>query len=526
MNDLASRIASLPPEKRALLERRLLAETPGRISSGAIVRRGERESPLSFAQQRLWFLEQLDPGTALYNVPEALEIEGPLDVAALESALASIVTRHEVLRTSFGGDNGEPKARVEDVSIPLRITDLTAIPGDRLEGEAQAIAAEEAETPFDLRRAPLLRVRLVRLKPDLHWLLLTMHHIVCDEWSMGVLFSELSQLYRPGGQPSPDDLPPLPVQYADVAAWQRQTLQGPRLERDLSYWRGKLSGDLPMLSLPFDRPRPPLPSHGGAEHRRRLRPALTAALEGLSRREGATLFMTVLAAFDVLLSRYAGQEDVLVGTPIAGRLRRETECLVGFFVNTLVMRASLADDPPFRGLLRSVREDALEAFAHQELPFEKLVEELRPGRSLSHSPIFQVMFELDNAPGAITRARGTARDAGGARRREARNSISVCSPSTRKRVFSSSSSTRPTFSTRRRSPGWPPISRFSSRASSPIPTVWSRASPSSRSPSGVDSCTSGTARRLRRLPTRFRGCSRFAPRGRRRRRRSSTKARR
>jgi amino acid adenylation domain-containing protein len=402
MNDLASRIASLPPAKRALLERRLLAGASGRGSNAvSIARRGEREAPLSFSQQRLWFLEQLEPGTSLYNVPEAIALEGPLDVAALEAALAALVSRHEVLRTSFGGSNGEPTARVEDVSVVLTITDLTAIPGDRREGDAQTIAAEEAETPFDLRRVPLLRARLLRLAPDLHWLLLTMHHIVCDDWSMGVLFSELSRLYRPGGQPSPDELPPLPIQYGDYAAWQRENSRGARLDRDLSYWKARLSGDLPVMALPWDRPRPALPSHHGSEHRRRLRPALTAALENLSRCEGATLFMTILAAFDVLLARYAGQGDVLVGTPIAGRLRRETEGLIGFFVNTLVMRVDLSADPTFRALLRIVREGALEAFAHQNLPFEKLVEELRPGRDLARTPIFQVMFELDNAPGAM-----------------------------------------------------------------------------------------------------------------------------
>ncbi|HEY7113803.1 MAG TPA: condensation domain-containing protein, partial [Thermoanaerobaculia bacterium] len=306
MNDLASRIASLPPEKRALLEQRLAGASGRAAPPASIPRRGDREAPLSFAQQRLWFLEQLEPGSPLYNVPEVLSLEGPLDIPALESALRAVVSRHEVLRTSFGGVNGEARARVEDVTVPLPVVDLTAEPADRREAEARQAAAADAETPFDLRRAPLLRARLFRLAPERHWLVLTMHHIVCDEWSMGVLFSELSRLYRPGIAARPDDLSPLPVQYGDVAAWQRQTASGPRLDEDLAYWKARLSGDPPAISLPFDRARPAMPSHRGADYRRRLRPALTAALEDLSRREGATLFMTVLAAFDVLLSRYSG----------------------------------------------------------------------------------------------------------------------------------------------------------------------------------------------------------------------------
>ncbi|MGH9367918.1 MAG: non-ribosomal peptide synthetase [Thermoanaerobaculia bacterium] len=409
MSDLAARIASLPPEKRALLEERLLTARESRPPAPAIPRRaGSGPTPLSFAQQRLWFLDRLDPGKSLYNVPEALALRGPLDAAALERALRQIVRRHEVLRTSFGGDNGEPLARVEEVSVSLPVTDLTGLPAGKRDAEARRLAAAEGDAPFDLARAPLFRARLLRLAPEEHWLLLTMHHIVSDEWSIGVLFEELSELYaaqKSGREPA---LPSLPIQYADYAVWQREWLRGGVLDAQLAYWKERLAGGLPVLALPTDRPRPAVQTFRGAEHRRRVGGRLSRELEALSRREGATLFMTLLAAFQVLLSRYSGQEDVLVGTPIAGRNRAEAENLIGFFVNTLVLRGDLSGEPTFVQLLRRVRETALEAYANQDLPFEKFVEELRPERSLSHSPIFQVMFELDNAPTAGLQLRGLA----------------------------------------------------------------------------------------------------------------------
>ncbi|HEY7574850.1 MAG TPA: condensation domain-containing protein, partial [Thermoanaerobaculia bacterium] len=400
MSDLAARIASLPPEKRALLERRLLsvrarvAAAPSEIS-----RRPAGPAPLSFAQRRLWFLDQLDPGSSLYNVPEAFVVRGPLDVRALEQALREVVRRHEVLRTGFGGDNGKPSARVADAFPPLAVTDLSTTPPSEREAKARLLAEAEASEPFDLGRPPLLRARVLRLDPEEHWLLLTMHHIVSDDWSMGVLYRELEELYgafRSGRAPA---LPDLPIQYADYAAWQARWLTGDTLAAQLSYWKESLSGELPALDLPTDRPRPPSPSYRGADVRRVLPPRLSERVEALSRRENATLFMTLLAAFQVLLSRYCGQTDIPVGTPIAGRHRRETEDLIGFFVNTLVLRADLSDDPAFETLLRRTRDGALGAYAHQDLPFEKLVEELRPERSLSRTPLFQVMFELDNAPG-------------------------------------------------------------------------------------------------------------------------------
>ena len=334
-------------------------------------------------------------------MPEALALRGPLDVAALERSLQVIVDRHEVLRTSFGGENGGARARVEQIRLQLPVSDLEDLPEARRLEEAKAIASAEAEAPFDLRQAPLIRARLLRLGAREHWLLLTMHHIVSDEWSMGVLYAELSELYAAACSGREHDLRPLPIQYGDYALWQREWLSGGVEERLLSYWKKKLAGDLPTLALPLDRPRPPVQRFRGAEHRRRIdgRPAMEA-LEALCKSEGSTPFMTLLAAFFVLLSRYAGQEDILVGTPIAGRNRLETEGLIGFFVNTLVLRGDLSADPTFRGFLGAVRETALEAYTNQELPFEALVDELHPDRTRAHSPLFQATFELDEGPGA------------------------------------------------------------------------------------------------------------------------------
>ena len=401
MSELASRIAGLSPEKRALLEERLLRGAAARAGAGSIARRGLSRAPLSFAQQRLWFLDQLDPGSSLYNVPEELSIRGPLDVAALEHALQAIVDRHEVLRTSFIEENGQVEARVEPAQIRLVVSDLQDVPEGRRMAEAEAIAMAEAEVPFDLRKAPLFRARLLRLAPERHWLLLTLHHIVSDEWSMGVLYAELSELYAAARAGRDVDVKPLAIQYGDYALWQREWLSGPLRERLVSYWKRKLAGELPTLALPLDRPRSPAARSRGGECRRPIRgQAPMEALGALCKSEGVTPFMALLAAYFVLLSRYAGQEDVLVGTPIAGRNRLETERLIGFFVNTLVLRGDLSADPTFRRFLGSVRETVLEAFTNQELPFEVLVEELRPERTRAHSPLFQAMFELDEAPGA------------------------------------------------------------------------------------------------------------------------------
>ncbi|HEX6036828.1 non-ribosomal peptide synthetase, partial [Longimicrobium sp.] len=353
--------------------------------------------PLSFAQQRLWFLDQLQPGGAAYNVPRAVRLSGALDVSALERALTEIVRRHETLRTRFPSVGGEP-AQVIETAAPMGIAveDLSHLPADEREAEARRMAADEARAPFDLARGPLLRARLLRLAEDDHALLFTLHHAVSDGWSTGILVREVSALYDAFARGAPSPLTPLPVQYADFAAWQRAWLAGDVLETQLGYWRTRLAGAPPLLDLPTDRPRASVPSDRGASVSFALSAETVGALRALSRREGATMFMTLLAAWQLLLARYSGQDDVSVGTPVAGRTRLETEGLIGFFVNTLVLRTDLSGAPSFRALLGRVREATLGAHQHQEVPFEKLVEELAPERSLSHTPLFQAMFVLQN----------------------------------------------------------------------------------------------------------------------------------
>jgi amino acid adenylation domain-containing protein len=356
--------------------------------------------PLSFAQQRLWFLDQLQPGGDAYNVPVAARLNGPLDAAALARVLTEVVRRHESLRTTFREEDGEPAQVIHDAApVALPVEDLCAFAEAERESEARRLAAEEARRPFDLSAGPLLRARLLKLSEEEHVLLFTMHHIVTDGWSMGILVNEVATLYTAflKGEESP--LPELPVQYADFAAWQREWMQGEVLERELQYWRTQLEGAPPVLELPTDKPRPAVQTFRGAAHSFALPQELAERLRRLSREEGATLFMTLLAGFQALLSRYSGQEDVVVGSPIANRNRAEVEPLIGFFVNTLAMRTDLSGEPTFKELLRRVRETCLGAYAHQELPFEKLVEELEPERSLSHTPLFQVMFSMQSAPG-------------------------------------------------------------------------------------------------------------------------------
>ncbi|MGH7580638.1 MAG: non-ribosomal peptide synthetase, partial [Gemmatimonadales bacterium] len=374
---------------------------PGPEAAEGTIRPRERGEtvPLSFAQQRLWFLEQLEPGTHTYNSGRAARLTGPLDTAVLRRSLADIVERHEALRTSFTATDGRPiQVITPALTLPLPIADLSGYGQDEREARTRQLAEEEIRRPFDLTRAPLLRVRLLRLGREDHVLILTMHHIVSDEWSVGVLFRELAAFYQAHLQGSRSPLLPLPIQYADYAVWQREWLQGERLERELTYWRERLQGAPPLLELPTDRPRPPVQTFRGAKQALLLPRELLPRLRALGRSERATLFMTLLAAFQTLLARYTGQDDIVVGSPIAGRTRTETEGLIGFFVNTLVLRTDLSGDPTFRELLRRVREVAFGAYEHQDLPFERLVEELQPERSLSHSALHQVMFTLQNAP--------------------------------------------------------------------------------------------------------------------------------
>ncbi|MGD2115490.1 MAG: amino acid adenylation domain-containing protein, partial [Acidobacteriota bacterium] len=367
--------------------------------------------PLSFAQQRLWFIDQLDPGSPVYNIPVAVRLDGPLRVAVLARSLGEVVRRHEALRTVFTAEQGEPRQVVlpalPAMAFPLPVVDLTGLPEATREPVARDLASAEAAHPFDLVHGPLLRASVVRLGspgeagPADHAVLLTMHHVVSDGWSMGILMRELGALYRAfssdGGAGAPSPLPELPVQYADFAVWQRSWLHGAVLEREIAYWREQLAGLPPVLELPTDRPRPAVRSPRGGSRPVRLPEGTAGAVAALARREGATPFMVLLAGFQALLGRISGQEDLAVGTPIAGRNHLEIEGLIGFFVNTLVLRGDLSGEPSFRELLARVREASLAAHLHQDVPFEKLVEELHPQRSLTHTPLFQVMFILQNA---------------------------------------------------------------------------------------------------------------------------------
>ena len=354
---------------------------------------------LSFAQQRLWFLDQLAPGTTAYNLPMAAQLRGQLNVAVLQRSLNSIVQRHEALRTSFGVVDGQPAQIIApELTIKLRLVDLRELPAEERELESRHVAKIDGQVPFDLTRAPLVRVCLLLMAEQDHVLILNQHHIISDTWSSGVLLQELAVLYAAyeAGQASP--LEELPVQYADFAQWQRNWLQGDELARQLSYWQQQLAAAPDQLSLPTDRPRPPYQTFSGRRHMFLLPGSLSEALAALSHQEGVTMFMTLLTAFQLLLARHSGQNDICVGTPIAGRNRLEIESLIGFFVNTLILRTDLSGNPTFRELLGRVREVCLGAYAHQDLPIEKLVEYLQPERSLNRTPMFQVMFIFQNAP--------------------------------------------------------------------------------------------------------------------------------
>jgi amino acid adenylation domain-containing protein len=359
----------------------------------------EKDFPLSYAQQRLWFLDKLEPNSPTYNVPGAIRISGRLNVAVIEKCLNEIVRRHEALRTSFTEVQGRPSQVVApELKTKLEILDLSGFDVGEREGEAMRLAVEEARRPFDITKAPLMRATLLRLSDDDSLLLLTLHHIVSDGWSVGVFLSELTTLYPAFSLGKPSPLAELPIQYGDYAVWQRQYLSGEILERQLSYWKQHLSRDVPTLQLPLDRPRPPVRSSRGARQPMRLPKMLTAALDELSRREGATLFMALAATFNVLLYRYSGQDDILIGSPIANRNRLEVERLIGLFLNMIVLRTDLSGDPSYLELLGRVKGVTLEAFSHQDLPFERLVEELAVERDVNRTLLFQVMFVLQNAP--------------------------------------------------------------------------------------------------------------------------------
>jgi amino acid adenylation domain-containing protein len=358
-----------------------------------------RRVPLTFGQRRLWFLEQLEPENRIYNDVLGLRIGGPLDAGALRRAIDAIVERHEVLRTVFPEVDGEPaQVVVPDMRLPFDTRDLSHLPPDELVAEVRRISDEMAHAPFDLVRGPLMRVLLAHLGDEDHALVLPIHHIVSDGWSMGVFFRELSTLYTAFHQGRPSPLPPLKVQYGDFAVWQEEHLAGGALERQIAYWKERLRGVPALLDLPVDRPRPAEQTYRGGSYNFLLPRDVSSRAQALAQREGATVFMFLLAALGALLARYTGEEDVVVGSPIASRTRPELEDVIGLFANTLPLRVDVSGDPTFRELLARVREGTFEDYANQDLPFERLVEELRIERSLSYNPLYQVMLVLQNTP--------------------------------------------------------------------------------------------------------------------------------
>ncbi|NEQ79118.1 MAG: amino acid adenylation domain-containing protein, partial [Moorea sp. SIO2I5] len=377
-----------------------LHTTNSRLSLPPIQPRTDSEQlPLSWAQERLWFLNQLEESSAAYNISGAVRIAGNLNVNALQQALSEIVRRHEILHTSFPTVNGTPTQVIDpEATINIKVVDLRQLEVTERETSLKQQAQLEAITPFDLEIAPLIRCSLLHLDATEYLLLLTMHHIVSDGWSMGVFIQEVSRLYQANGAGQPSPLAELPIQYADFAVWQRQWLSGEVLQNQLNYWQQQLAGAPELLQLPTDYPRPSVQTYQGAIQSFNLNTNLTQKLQTLSRESGTTLFMTLLAGFATLLYRYTGQEDIVIGSPIANRNRSEIESLIGFFVNTLVLRTSFEENPSIKDLLAQVRESTLKAYEHQDVPFEQVVEALQPQRSLSHSPLFQVMFILQNAP--------------------------------------------------------------------------------------------------------------------------------
>ncbi|HKH48910.1 MAG TPA: amino acid adenylation domain-containing protein [Thermoanaerobaculia bacterium] len=390
-----SRLSGLSLEEKALLLEKLRERKRAAGEGAGIGRRDPAGDPplLSFAQQRLWFLDRLVPGDPAYNIALPVWLEGPLDQTGLRRALDGVVIRHEALRTTFGAVGSTPvQVIVPTGHCELPRIDLSAL-GARARKEAELLASEESHLPFDLGAGPLLRAALVRLQPELHLLCLTLHHIVSDGWSMDVLIRDVAALYRG------EELPPLPIQYADFAVWQRQWLSGEVLEKQLAYWRERLAGLPAALDLPTDRPRPPVRGTAGDFVPLDLDTETGERVRELARSLGATPFMVLLAAWCALLQRITGQDDLCVGSPVANRGRPETDPLIGFFVNTLVLRADLAGDPTFRELLDRLRPRAIEAFSHQDLPFERLVEELRPERDPSRSPLVQVSLTVQTGSG-------------------------------------------------------------------------------------------------------------------------------
>ncbi|MCA9958793.1 MAG: AMP-binding protein, partial [Anaerolineales bacterium] len=388
----------LSADRLALLELLLAEEGVDAAPADRIPRRqGSGPVSLSYAQQRLWFLDQLEPGNATYNVPAAMRLKGWINIPALEYSLNTILSRHESLRTTYTAVDGHPLQIINtQQTIALPVLDLEHFPSDQRFRDACHLQEEEARWPFSLKFDRPIRVHLLRLGPEDHILTVTMHHVASDGWSFTVFGRELAACYEAYLSGDAPKLPELPIQYADYALWQTEWLQGDEAQQQLEYWKEKLGGDLPVLEMPTDFPRPPVQSFHGAKREVLLSAELSTAVHKLCQREGVTLFMTMLAAFKLLLHRYSGQDDIIVGSPIAGRNRAEVENLIGLFLNTLVLRTDLSGKPAFRELLQRVRETSLGAFANQDVPFEMLLDELKPERDLSRTPLFQVFFNMLN----------------------------------------------------------------------------------------------------------------------------------
>ncbi len=401
MSELSERIERLPPEKKALLRLALQAKGLNHPAVDVIPKAPPGDSyPLSFAQQRLWFLDQMAPGNAFYNEPLlAVRIEGPLNRAALAETINEIARRHESLRTRFADIDGRPVQIITPAAaVPIACHDLRHLPVASREAELRRLAQEEASRPFELAHGPLLRVSLVRLDEEDHTAFLEMHHIITDGWSNRLLLREILLLYGALSRGEPNPLPNVPIRYVDFAVWQRKWLTGATLQKLVAYWTRQLAGNLPVTQLPADFSRPAVQRYLGRLETHIIEPALSESVRQLGQRRDCTLFMTLLAAFVTLLRRYTGQEEIVIGTPVANRNRRETESVVGFFVNTLVMRVDVSGSPRFTELLDRVRKVAVDAYAHEDLPFEKLVEILRPERNLDRQALFQIIFGLHNYP--------------------------------------------------------------------------------------------------------------------------------
>ncbi|MBV9787345.1 MAG: hypothetical protein JOZ51_04180, partial [Chloroflexi bacterium] len=421
MSDIQSQLAQLSPEQRRLLEllahkqatqaasAATAAETPPAQGGTIPLRTTSGPAPLSFGQERLWLLDQFQPGSAFYNMPLVMRLDGPLDTHALHRSLNEILRRHEILRTTFtqgapGSDSQPAQVVAPELQLTLARDSVEDLPAAERESAALERVIAEAQRPFDLAHGPLMRGLLVRLDEQRHMLAVTLHHIVFDGWSMGIMLREIVALYPAFVADAPVPLPALPIQYADYATWQRQRLAagtpGGLLEQQLAYWKGELGGKVGALDLPTDRGRAAMPSFtaNGAKMPLHIARPLADALIDLSKQENGTLFMTLLAAFQALLHRYSGQQSILVGSPIANRNQDELEGMIGFFNNMLVLHGDLQGEPTFRELVGRVRGTTLRAYEHQELPFERLVAEFQPSQNMSRSPLFQVMFALQNAP--------------------------------------------------------------------------------------------------------------------------------